>query len=164
MMFVGHVQRVRCIDWFENDLGFTTCCLGGNIYFYDLNQHQKNMKAIGARNTEKDYNKKEVKFTSVVNVPGKSYEVLAVGSDKMITSNAPLKKGQKEMMPDDLPAVISQIVITPSGKSVIAGVGEMDKPGAIQIWSKPEDKPLDKINEVQAHSKAVERLRLSDDC
>lgn len=26
MMFVGHVQKVRCIDWFENDLGFTTCC------------------------------------------------------------------------------------------------------------------------------------------
>lgn len=35
------------------------------------------------------------------------------------------------MMPDDLPAVISQIVITPSGKSVIAGVGEADRPGAI---------------------------------
>lgn len=66
-------------------------------------------------------------------------------------------------MPDDLPAMISQIVITPSGKSVIAGVGESDRPGAIQIWSKPEDKPLDKINEVQAHSKPVERLRLSDD-
>lgn len=93
------------------------------------------MKAIGVRNNEKDYNKKEVKFTSVVNVPGKPYEVLAVGSDKMITSNAVLKKGQKEMMPDDLPVVISQIVITPSGKSVITGVGagagETDRPGAI---------------------------------
>ena len=135
MMFTGHVQRVRCIDWFENDLGFTTCCLGGNIYFYDLHQHQKNLKAIGVRNNEKDYNKKEVKFTSVVNVPGKPYEVLAVGSDKMITSNAVLKRGQKEMMPDDLPVVISQIVITPSGKSVITGVGagagETDRPGAI---------------------------------
>jgi hypothetical protein len=65
------------------------------------------LKAIGVRNNEKDYNKKEVKFTSVVNVPGKPYEVLAVGSDKMITSNAVLKKGQKEMMPDDLPVVIS---------------------------------------------------------
>jgi len=67
-------------------------------------------------------------------------------------------------MPDDLPSVISQLVITPSGKSVIAGVGETDRPGAIQIWLRSEDKPLDKINEVQAHSKAVERLRLSDDC
>jgi hypothetical protein len=43
-------------------------------------------------------------------------------------------------------------------------VGEVDRPGAIQVWSRPEDKPIDKINEVQAHSKAVERLRLSEDC
>ena len=97
-------------------------------------------------------------------MPGKPYEVLAVGSDRMITSNAIVKKGTKEMMPDDLPNIISQLVITPSGKSVIAGVGEPERPGAIQIWSKLEDKPLDKLNEVQAHSKGVEKLRLSHDC
>jgi len=50
----------------------------------------------GVRNTDKDFTKKEVKFTSVANVPGKAYEVLAVGSDRMLTSNAPLKRGQKE--------------------------------------------------------------------
>lgn len=81
-------------------------------------------------------------------MPGKPYEVLAAGSDRMITSNAPLKKGQKEMVPNELSAVISQLVITPSGKSVIAGLGEPDKPGCIQIWSRYEDKPLDKLNEV----------------
>lgn len=47
----------------------------------------------------------------------------------MITSNNDKKKAQAE-----LEAAISQIVITPSGKSVIAGVGELEKPGAIQIW------------------------------
>lgn len=93
MIFQGHVQRVRCIDWFENDLGFTTCCLGGNIYFYDLHQYYKDLKKMGSRNTDKDYTKKEVKFTSVVNIPGKPYEILAVGSDRMITSNAVIKKG-----------------------------------------------------------------------
>ena len=48
---------------------------------------------MGSRNTDKDYTKKEVKFTSVVNIPGKPYEILAVGSDRMITSNAVIKKG-----------------------------------------------------------------------
>ena len=70
MQFTGHVNRVRCIDWFENDLGFTTCGLDGNIYFYDLYKVGRE-KEPGKRNTEKDYNKKEVKFTSVCNVPGK---------------------------------------------------------------------------------------------
>ena len=107
LMFTGHADKVRCIEWFENDLGFTTCCMGGHIHFYDLHQHKKNLKAKGERDNDKDFIKKEVRFTSVVNVPGKPYEVLAVGSDKMITSNAILKKGTKEMMPDDLPNIIS---------------------------------------------------------
>lgn len=97
MVFTGHVQKIKCIDWFENDLGFSTCCLGGSIYFYVMYQYEKssNAQAIGARKTENDYNKKEVKFTCVANVPGKEYEVLAVGSDRMITSNVPLKKGRQ---------------------------------------------------------------------
>jgi hypothetical protein len=44
--------------------------LDGNIYFYDLYKFGRE-KEPGKRNTEKDYNKKEVKFTSVCNVPGK---------------------------------------------------------------------------------------------
>jgi len=100
----------------------------------------------------------------VCNVPGKQYEVLAVGSDKQITTNVKLSKGKTDVTANDLVSVISQIVITPSGKSVIAGVGEANRPGAIQIWLRPEDKPLDKVNEVQAHSKPVGVLRLSDDC
>jgi hypothetical protein len=52
----------------------------------------------------------------------------------------------------------------PSGKNIIAGVGEPERPGAIQVWSRLEDKPIDKINEVQAHSKPIDRLRLSHDC
>jgi WD40 repeat protein len=107
MQFTGHVQRIRCIDWFENDLGFTTCCSGGNIYFYDLNQYAKMIKEPGKRNNEKDYNKKDIKFNCVVNVPGKPYEILAVSNDRTITSNAPLKKGQKEMAPNELSCMIN---------------------------------------------------------
>jgi WD40 repeat protein len=90
MKFTGHVQKVKCIDWFENDLGFTTCDLSGSIYFYALNQYGSNI-AIGQRVSE--YNKKDCKFTSVANVPGKQFEVLAAGSDHMITSNYE-KKGK----------------------------------------------------------------------
>lgn len=32
-------QKVACIDWYENDMGFTTCGLDGNIYFFDLFVH-----------------------------------------------------------------------------------------------------------------------------
>jgi len=60
--------------------------------------------------------------------------------------------------------MISQLVITPSGKNLIAGLGEAERPGAIQVWSRPEERPIDKINEVQAHSKPIERLRLNNDC
>ena len=36
MQFVGHNGRIMCIDWFHNDMGFTTCGVDGNIYFYNL--------------------------------------------------------------------------------------------------------------------------------
>jgi cilia- and flagella-associated protein 57 len=48
MQFIGHSQRVMCIDWFANDMGFTTCGLDGNIYFYDLYFG----KEIGERNRD----------------------------------------------------------------------------------------------------------------
>ena len=38
-------------------------------------------------------------------------------------------------------------------------MGEDNKPGAIQIWKSS----LEKINEVQAHGKGVERMRISYD-
>jgi cilia- and flagella-associated protein 57 len=38
-------------------------------------------------------------------------------------------------------------------------VGEENRPGSIQIWKSN----LEKINEVQAHAKGVERMRISFD-
>ena len=81
MQFQGHLSRVQSIDWFENDLGFTSCGQDGNIYFYD-NLHQLGEKT-GSRNTNMDY-KRDVKFSSVVNLPGKPYQFIAVGNDKTI--------------------------------------------------------------------------------
>ena len=109
MMFVGHhTHRVRCIDWFENDFGFISCCMGGFIFFYDLFQYAKQKSSTtGQRIIDRDINKKDVKFTSVVNIPGKPYEVLAVGSDRTFTSNEPIKKGEKPLLPPVLPAILS---------------------------------------------------------
>ena len=70
MIFTGHhVQKIRCIEWNETDRGFTTCCHGGNIYFFDL--FQKNAMP-GSRNSELDFTKKDVKFTSLCHVPNQS--------------------------------------------------------------------------------------------
>ena len=89
MQFVGHVNKVRAIDWFPNDMGFASCGLDGNIYFFDLYAYDRD---AGKRHIDKDFNKKETKFTSLVNIPGKTYEVFAVGSDGAITSNVVQKK------------------------------------------------------------------------
>ena len=61
-------------------MGFSSCGLDGNVYFYDL----ITQKETGQRLSDKDFNQKGVLLTSVVNIPGKPYEVYAVGSDKQI--------------------------------------------------------------------------------
>ena len=73
-------------------MGFTSTGLDGNIYFFDLYAYQLE---AGKRNGERDFNKKETKFTSVVNVPGKPYECYAVGNDGAITSNVNQKKSNR---------------------------------------------------------------------
>ena len=44
-------------------------------------------------------------------------------------------------------------------RALFAGVGDDTRPGAVHIYSLP----LNKINEVQAHSKPIERMKLSFD-
>ena len=46
MQFSGHTKRIMGIDWFANDMGFTTCAQDGSIYFYDL----YTCESIGMRN------------------------------------------------------------------------------------------------------------------
>lgn len=36
MRYIGHTMRVRCIAWFDNDMGFASTGADGNVYFYDL--------------------------------------------------------------------------------------------------------------------------------
>ncbi len=92
-------------------------------------------------------------MTSVVNIPGKPFEVYVVGSDKKIWYSKDNKNGH------DAGAIISQICLTASQKFLFASVGDENRPGSIQIYKLP----LDKINEVQAHAKGIERMKLSFD-
>ena len=136
------------IDWFANDMGFTTCG-ETNIYFYDL----YNSIEIGERNRPKDRVRREVKFSSVVNLPGKDYNFIAVGNEKIIyTETNELKTIPRHIASDgsnpvaQLPELkhhISQLVIHHTGKILFCGVGEQSEvpyPGAIQVWKLPFEK------------------------
>jgi hypothetical protein len=46
-----------------------------------------------------------------------------------------------------------------NGKSFFAGVGQEGRPGAIEVWRMP----LERVNTFSAHSKAIERMRISHD-
>ena len=166
MQFQGHMARIMSIDWYGNDMGFTTCGQDGNIYFYDL---YTNGPDVGDRNRTKDKTVRDVKFSSVVNLPGHPYEFLAVGSEKTIyTEMEPLKVVPRPTsdVPHPKPELpelkhhISQIVIHHSGKILFAGVGEQSEinyPGAIQVWKLP----FEKAAEIQAHASPITRMRIT---
>ena len=151
MIFTGHVQRVRCIQWFDNDLGFATCCQGGNVYFYDLYKYAGDFQ-VGSRNVEKDFTKKDVQFTSLALVPGKPYEALACSSDLTISHT-----GDQPIPTHRTLEQITQMQILPNGKTLVCG----SKSGTIQVLARPDNKPIDKVNSVLAHSREVTKLRFS---
>lgn len=57
--------------------------------------------------------------------------------------------------------------MTHNGKALLAGVGEENRPGSIYVFKVGEtstgEAKMEKINEVQAHSKPIDRLKLSYD-
>mmetsp|Transcript_20483 Transcript_20483/g.19455 ORF Transcript_20483/g.19455 Transcript_20483/m.19455 type:complete len:92 (+) Transcript_20483:1506-1781(+) len=83
------MSKVRCIEWFEDDMGFTSCGNDGNVQFYDLIVY----KDLGTRLTEKDFNQKSVHMTSLVHIPGKPFEVYVVANDKKIWHSKDNKNG-----------------------------------------------------------------------
>ena len=88
-------------------------------------------------------------MTSVVNIPGKQYEFFAVGNDKKIWHSKDNKNSY------DAGVTLSQICLTNNQKALFAGVGEDNKPGAIHIYKLT----LDKMNDMQEHTKPIERTR-----
>ena len=74
----NHNKSVNSIDWFANDMGFASCGDDGYIYFIDLYTGRTGEK----RNMQHSHSEKNVRYLSVANIPGKRYEVLAVGTDR----------------------------------------------------------------------------------
>ena len=101
-------------------------------------------------------------MTSVVNIPGRYCEAYCCGSDGKIWN---IKDPHN---PYDSGAIMSQLSITHNAKALFAGVGEKNKPGSIHIYKLSEQAggeklKMDKINEVQAHSAGIARMRISYD-
>ena len=78
---------------------------------------------------------------------------LVVGNDRHIWHTKDTK------LSANVKYTLSQINFLASGKAFFAGVGEENRPGSIQIWKSS----LEKINEVQAHGKGIERMCISYD-
>jgi cilia- and flagella-associated protein 57 len=79
--FRGHTQKVRSVDWFDDDMGFVSTSTGGDVYFWDL----INVQEGGSyRIADKDFVKKSVSMTSVCNIPNRHQEVFCAGSEKAI--------------------------------------------------------------------------------
>ena len=125
MVCKGHVHKVRCIDWFEDDFGFASCDMSGSTYFYDLQLQRE----TGMRNQDKDFNQRTIQFTGVCNVPKKPYEVLVVGSDQKVWHvNINNSSATDEVK---VGVQLSQVNILKSGKYFFTGVGQDGRPGAI---------------------------------
>lgn len=70
-------------------------------------------------------------MTSVLNIPGRNFEVFVVGSDRKIWHSKDQRNGF------DAGVVISQICITNNQRALFAGVGEEGRPGAVKILGVP---------------------------
>ncbi|CAI2371694.1 unnamed protein product [Moneuplotes crassus] len=142
--FNAHLNKVRCIHWDEDDLGFVSSGIDGAIYSWVLKDNSQRSDECLAKN---------VHFYSVVKEPGGRGTIYAVGSDQMIRE---IVEG-KDAHIFDAGAPLSQIVMTKNQKALFVGTAEKDAPGCIQIYKIS----FEKIVDVQAHSKPVERLKLS---
>lgn len=81
----NHNGRVRGIDWFEDDMGFTTVGMDGGCYYHDLQE----FKQTGGRVQDKDFNIKThsttfTGFNDVANIPGYPYDSICVGGSNFI--------------------------------------------------------------------------------
>lgn len=80
MQCKGHNGKVRCIDWWDDDMGFTSCAWDGSCYFFDLIKQKED----GSRLLDYDFSKKSVNFTGLCNVPKHPYNAIVVGTDRKI--------------------------------------------------------------------------------
>lgn len=156
----GHLLKVREIEWLPSDLGFVSCSMGGDVFFWDFLHAVEN----GYKVQEKDIVQKGVSFTSVSLIPGgKNNQAFAVGSDSKIWN-------ADHRFPFESNQVITQLQTTFNGTNVIAGTGTEGRPGSVQVYRTQDEtvegvmtKTLQKQLEIQAHRLPIEKMVLSYD-
>ena len=74
-----------------------------------------------------------MQFDCVANVPGKRYDSVVVGNDGLIHHIQQVYESSTNPHIDwsDKSHNIKQICVTKNAKAVIAGVGQLDKPGVV---------------------------------
>lgn len=51
MQCKGHNNQVRGIEWYDDDMGFTSCGMDGNLFFYDF----AILRETQTRNSDRDF-------------------------------------------------------------------------------------------------------------
>lgn len=136
-------------------MGFATAGLTGEVYLFNFVY-----PIADGTNKIEEFTKRNVAMTSVCSIPGRPLEAYCCGSDRNIWNI------QDPQIPYEAGAIMSQLSMTHNAKALFAGVGEANKPGSLHIYKITdggEKLKMDKINEVQAHSSGITRMKLSYD-
>lgn len=141
--FKGHQNKVRCVNWDDDDQGFQSAGIDGAIYEWNL--HDSSTR-------KGEYLQKSTSFLCVVK-KSNSNTMFGVGTDRSIKDISESKEHNSIKTKSQL----SQIVMPKNEKVVIVGTCEPTKPGFVSIYKLP----FELVSDVQAHSLPIERMRLS---
>lgn len=115
--FNAHLNKVRCVHWDDDDLGFVSSGMDGAIYTWMLKDNSQRLDEYLLRSTQ---------FLSVVKIAG-THTQYAVGTDGVIRE---IEQG-KEKHKYDTGTPLSQVVITnkSSQRALFVGTSQKDCPG-----------------------------------
>lgn len=175
--FKGHSNFIKSISWLEDDTGFVTCGWDSSIYLWKLFQDKQIDEQGGASVDSKvgqpvwEYKRLNNTFNCVAiyRPEGEDCEpvVYATCTDKSIREikTIAVKSGEsatlkaKESGRYEEGTNYNQVLTSFQRKFLVAGVSDQDKPASIQIFRQN----FEKVLEVQAHSRSIQRLKLNYD-
>ena len=148
--------KVRALVWSEDDSVLVSAGWDGAVEWKLFEKNSEKMHG-------QEINIKAINFSSVLVTPDiRETEGRAIYT---VSSNRQLKEivDSEARRSLDTGLLISQLCLSPSGKLLFAGIGEMERPGAVRCY---KFSPLTgDYSEYQAHSAPIERMRVSsDDC
>lgn len=76
----GHSGKISCIDWFEDDSGFSDSCTQGLVAFYPLQLQ----RAEQTRDKDKDFKRRATAITGIANVPGHQSRAVVAQAERKL--------------------------------------------------------------------------------